>query len=133
MSHWMRLPLRAVRRATRIIRFAGYFAVQLVRANLVVAREIITPRSGLCPAIVRVPLRGRTRGEIVWMVLLVGLTPGTLPVAVDWSAPALYVHGMHAHDPEVFRRCLAELEDRLLSAMRPAGATAGPAGDADRG
>ncbi|NES12810.1 MULTISPECIES: Na+/H+ antiporter subunit E [Micromonospora] len=135
----MRLSLRIVRRAARILRFIGYFAVQLVQANLVVVREILTPGSGLCPAIVRIPLQARTDHEIVWMVLCVGLTPGTLPLAIDRSAPALYVHGMHARDLADFSRRLAALEGRLLSAMRPAATTrepvgpAGPTADTDRG
>ncbi|MFC0096057.1 Na+/H+ antiporter subunit E [Micromonospora marina] len=130
------LPSRLLRRTLRIMRFAGYFAVQLVQANFVVVREIVTPGSGLCPAIVRIPLRARTDGEIVWMVLFVGLTPGTLPLAIDRPAPAMFVHGMHVHDETAFRLRLATLEDRLLSALRPAtadGRQSGPAGDNDRG
>ncbi|MEU0078185.1 Na+/H+ antiporter subunit E [Micromonospora tulbaghiae] len=136
MRHGVGLPSRLLRRTIRIMRFVGYFAVQLVQANLVVVREIVTPGSGLCPAIVRIQLRARTDDEIVWMVLFVGLTPGTLPLAIDRSAPALFVHGMHVHDETAFRLRLATLEDRLLSALRPATATgqpSGPAGDDDRG
>ncbi|TDC79930.1 cation transporter [Micromonospora sp. KC606] len=115
------LGRRAVVRAGRILRFLGWFAARLVVANLEVAREVLTPRCGLCPAIVRVPLPGASRTEVVLTALCVGLTPGTLAVTVRASPPVLFVHGMYADDPDVFRRRIVELEERLLLAVRPVG------------
>ncbi|MBQ1072994.1 Na+/H+ antiporter subunit E [Micromonospora sp. C31] len=126
---------RAVVRAGRILRFLGWFVARLVVANLVVAREILTPGWRLRPAIVRVPLPGASSTELVLTVLLVGLTPGTLAVAVRTTPPVLFVHGMYAEDPHAFRREVVELQRKLLSAVRPAGRQpTGPApaaGDAD--
>ncbi|MFV2019776.1 Na+/H+ antiporter subunit E [Micromonospora sp. LOL_023] len=116
---WRRLPERAVRRIARVVRFVAYFGFRLVVANLVVAREIVTPGSGLSPGIVEFRLRTRTRTEVVLMALAVGLTPGTLTVAIRQQPPTLFVHGMHAEDPQTFRAELARLQDRLLPAVRP--------------
>ncbi|MFY1637511.1 Na+/H+ antiporter subunit E [Solwaraspora sp. WMMB335] len=113
---------RALRRTARVLRFLGYFTVRLVIANLVVAREIVTPGSGLSPGIVEFRLRTRTRTEIVSMALAVGLTPGTLTVAIRQHPPALFVHGMHAEDPAKFRAQLSRLQDHLLPALRPVAA-----------
>lgn len=116
---WRRLPERAVRRIARVVRFVAYFGFRLMVANLVVAREIVTPGSGLSPGIVEFRLRTRTRTEVVLMALAVGLTPGTLTVAIRQDPPTLFVHGMHAEDPQTFRAELARLQDRLLPAVRP--------------
>ncbi|MFY1699192.1 MULTISPECIES: Na+/H+ antiporter subunit E [unclassified Solwaraspora] len=113
------LPGRFALRAVRVSRFIGYFAVRLVVANLVVAREIVTPGSGLSPGIVEIRLRTRTPTEVVLMALAVGLTPGTLTVAIRQDPPTLFVHGMHAEDPQTFRAELARLQDRMLPAVRP--------------
>ncbi|HWG97750.1 MAG TPA: Na+/H+ antiporter subunit E [Pilimelia sp.] len=123
--------MRGVRRAGRLLRFAGYFGGRLVVANLVVAREILTPGSGLAPGIVDLPLRCRTPVETALLANLISLTPGTLTVAITGDPPTLYVHGMHAADPALFRRQLQEMEDRLLAAVRPAEDDAG--GPTDRG
>ncbi|SCL16082.1 multicomponent Na+:H+ antiporter subunit E [Micromonospora nigra] len=131
MSPRAGLPRRVVWRTGRILRFAGFFTVRLVQANLVVAREILTPGHALCPAIVRVPLRAGTDTEVAAMALAVSLTPGTLTVGVHRDPPALSVHGMHAGDAETFRRQLAELEGYLLAALRPVGG-AHPIGGANR-
>lgn len=119
---------RAAVRTGRILRFAGYFAVRLAEANLAVAREILTPGSGLRPAVVRVPLRGVTDREIAALALVVSLAPGTLALAVRRDPSALFVHGMYAADPVAFRRQIAELERHLLAALRPVGGAPGGAG-----
>lgn len=120
-------PRRAVVRAARIVGFLAWFAVRLVVANLVVAREILTPGSGLQPAVVRFPLRACTETEVALVVLCVTLTPGTLTLAVHRDPWVMWVHGMYAADGADFRRALAELETRLLAAARPVGPAPRPA------
>lgn len=108
-------------RSYRILRFFVSFCYDLVESNIVVTWEIITPRSGIAPAIIRLPVRCRTPAELTAFVAAVTLTPGTLVLEVDEDAesPAIYVHGMHALDLEGFRRSLRRLEYVLLAAMRP--------------
>lgn len=112
---------RAARRGSRTAAFLGYFTLLFLRANLAVAWEIVTPGSGLAPAVVRLPLRSRTPLEIVTLAHLISLTPGTLVLEVAAEPPALLVHGMHAGDPAAFLAGLTHLEDRLLAVLRPAG------------
>ncbi|GAB3974691.1 Na+/H+ antiporter subunit E [Streptomyces sparsus] len=117
----MSTPLRRTAGRTRhVAAFLLGFGYRLVKANLTIAWEILTPRSGLAPAIVEVPLRCRTRWEIVSISNLINLTPGTLTVEVLTEPPTLYVHGAHAHDVAAFRQELRELETLMLAAFRPA-------------
>lgn len=127
------LARRAVLRGYRIAAFAVWFTAEFLRANAVVAWEILTPGHGVAPAIVTLPLRSRTPFEIASMICLVTLTPGTLALNLRGDPPALAVHGMHASDVEAFRTRLRDLEDRMLTAIRPVDDdTAGPrATDAD--
>lgn len=112
---------RAARRGSRAIAFLGYFSLLFLRANLKVAWEIITPGSGLAPAVVWLPLHSRTPLEITSLAHLITLTPGTLVLEAAAAPPALLVHGMHAADPGAFRAELADLETRLLAVLRPPG------------
>lgn len=120
---------RAAVRATRIAGFLAWFAGRLVQANLIVAREIVTPGLGLQPAVVRVPLRARTDTEVALLTLFVTLTPGTLTLAVRRDPRVMWVHGMYAADATAFRRTVAELEGRLLAAVRPVGGGGRTAGE----
>lgn len=109
---------RALVRAVRTLRFAGFFLRELVAANALVAWEVVTPSNRTSPAVVRVPLRCSSDTEIALFANLISLTPGTLSLETSADRSALYVHGLHVHSPERFRARLARLEDRLLGVTR---------------
>lgn len=108
--------------------FLAVYAKEFVVANAQVVREVVTPGSGVRPAVLRVPLRSRTDAEVATFVALVGLTPGTAVLEVQRSGAAaggaqrveLVVHAMDAPDLEAQRRALQRLEDLLLAAWRGA-------------
>src|SRR5690606_39137516 len=107
----------------RIAHFVAYFTAQFLLSNLQVLWEVLTPGRGTAPAIIAVPLRCRTRTEIVSFANLVTLTPGTLVLEIVRDPPVLYLHGMFFHDVDAVVADLRRLEDRLLAAMRPVEAT----------
>jgi multicomponent Na+:H+ antiporter subunit E len=73
---------RRLAQAGRAVRFAVWFTGQFLRANVVVAREILTPGQQIAPAVVELELRCSTPLEIATMIGLVTLTPGTLALAL---------------------------------------------------
>jgi multicomponent Na+:H+ antiporter subunit E len=106
-------------RGRRVVSFAVWYVYQFLLANVLVAWEVVTPGSTLAPGIVALRSQCRTRLELVVLASLVTLTPGTLALDLREDPPTLLVHGIHARDPERFRHQLAELERRMLAAMRP--------------
>lgn len=62
--------------------YAGYFLVQLVKSNLVVAWEIVTPRLRINRAIIAVPMHSSSAGVVTLVANSVTLTPGTVTVDV---------------------------------------------------
>ncbi|MBB1252789.1 Na+/H+ antiporter subunit E [Streptomyces alkaliterrae] len=116
-----RSPAGAARRTARVMRFLLHYGGRFLKANAVVVWEVMTPGSGLAPAIVRMPLRSRTPLEVTTLAHLITLTPGTLVVEIRHNPPVLYVHGMHAAPASRFLDSLHDLEDRMLTALRPAG------------
>ncbi|HSI93409.1 MAG TPA: Na+/H+ antiporter subunit E [Jiangellaceae bacterium] len=119
--------IRLAVRSYRLLAFAVYYVRVLVRANIVVAWEVITPGDQLAPGVVTVPLRSRGWFEITSISNLISLTPGTLTVGVRGDPPLLVVHGMHAADPEAFRAELLDLERRMLVALGRIGPAEGTA------
>lgn len=110
---------RAVVRTARIVVCAAYVGYQFLVSNLLVLQEIVRPRPRATPAIVALPLPGRTELEAVSLANLITLTPGTLTVEMFHDPPTLYIHGMFVDDPDAFRQQLLTLETRLRAAMRP--------------
>ena len=78
--------------------FFGPFMVALAKANLHVAKLVITGK--INPGIVKVPTEGLGDGGITLLANSITLTPGTLSVDVDEDERALYVHCIDLSGPE---------------------------------
>jgi len=84
--------------AFRLVRFAGYFVFILIKANLQVAREVITPGHGMTPRVIAYDVRDLTDVQTVTLSNAITLTPGTLTADVSDDGATLYVHCMYAQD-----------------------------------
>lgn len=126
------LPARDARFAFRplpAVRFVAYFAWQLVRASVVVAIEVATPRNRIRTGIVAVPLRGASDALVTLVADAVSLTPGTLTLEARRDPPTLYVHVLHLHDVEQVRRSIRRTEVLAVRAFGSRDALAGLAAD----
>lgn len=107
------------RKSVLLIRFTGFYLVELIRANVRVAVDVVTPTSRAQPGIVAVPLDARTDVEITLLSNLITMTPGSLSIDVSDDRSVIYVHSMFIDDPEAFRRGIKdELERRVLELLR---------------
>lgn len=106
-------------RIPTLLGFVGYYLADLVRANLRVAYDVVTPPFHMQPAIIAVPLDARTDLEITLVSNLVTMTPGTLTVDISEDRRTLYVHAMFAADPDAVRREIKDgIERRVLELLR---------------
>lgn len=103
-----------VRRMWGLVKFAAYFMYILVKANLIVAWEIITPRFNMTPRIIRYPVDGLTEIEVTTLANAITLTPGTLSADIDDEGKMLYIHCMYAEDRQSAVADLDELRCWLL-------------------
>ncbi len=100
-------------------RFIGFYVVEVVRANLRVAFDVVTPTDYAKPGIVAVPLDARTDVEITLLSNLITMTPGSLSIDVADDRSVIYVHAMYVDDPDELRRQIKEdLERRVLELLR---------------
>jgi multicomponent Na+:H+ antiporter subunit E len=102
-----------------VFKLFTYLGKELVRSNLRVAYDVITPTIYMRPGIVAVPLEARTDMEIALMANMITLTPGTMSLGVSQDRKYLYVHSMFIDDPETLKREIKEgIERPLLEVMR---------------
>src|SRR5690554_1940116 len=105
--------------APRIISFAFYFLYQLVKANLQVAADVITPKFYMEPGIVKYPLNAKTDLEITLLANVITLTPGTLSLDVSDDRKVLYIHAMYVSDKDEFIDSIKNgFEKRILKIVR---------------
>jgi multicomponent Na+:H+ antiporter subunit E len=106
-------------RLPKIISFTLFFFKELIKANLQVAYDVITPKFYMQPGIVKIPLDATTDLEITLLANLITLTPGTLSLDVSDDKKVLYVHAMYIKDRDQFVQSVKTgFERRLLEILR---------------
>lgn len=99
----------------RVVAFFFFFLYELIKANLQVAYEVMTPKLNITPGIVAVPLDIKSDLEITMLANLITLTPGTLSLDVSEDKKVLYVHSMYITDREEFIRGIKNgFEKRIM-------------------
>lgn len=122
LTRWLSWP-------PRLVGFAGWYAWTLVKSNLRLMADILTPGQASTPGILRLPLRSESDFEVTLIASLISLTPGTLTLAAHDAASensprsprTIYVHGMYSPDRGSLTNELYEMESRMLAAVRRAG------------
>lgn len=105
--------------APKVVGFIFFFLYELVKANIEVAIEVMTPKFKMTPGIVKFPLDAETDLEISFLANLISLTPGTLSLDVSDDRKVLYVHSMYIKDRESFIASIKNgFEKRLLEILR---------------
>lgn len=105
--------------APKIIAFVFFFLYELIKANIQVAFDVITPKFYMKPGIARFPLEAKSDMEISLLANLISLTPGTLSLDVSDDKKVLYVHAMYLHDEAAFIAGIKNgFEKRLLAILR---------------
>lgn len=102
----------------QIMRLAAYFLKELVRSNVKLINEIITPNIHLHPAIVKVPLRISGDTEIMVLANIANLTPGTLILGVSEDKKHMFVHTIYLEggSVEAFKSYIRDgFEERILA------------------
>lgn len=112
---------RVVIRPVAMVRFVGATAMSIVRANVVVAWEVVTPSNRINEGVVAVELRSNDPVVITNVSNAIILAPGTMVVDIergDGDRPTiLYVHVLHLRRIEDVRRDVQRLEALARAAV----------------
>jgi multicomponent Na+:H+ antiporter subunit E len=101
------------------MKFLFYFIKELIKANLIVGYDIITPKDYMQPAILAIPLDAKTDIEITLLANFITLTPGTLSLDISDDRKTLYIHAMYVDNPDKFKLEIKNgIEKKLLEALR---------------
>ena len=106
-------------RPLALLRFLGTAVLAIIRANLIVAWEVITPGNKTTEGVVAVELRERHPVVITLVSHAIGLAPGTfvLDVDDDGDDATIFVHVLHLREIEEVRQDVLELERLALAAV----------------
>jgi multicomponent Na+:H+ antiporter subunit E len=112
---------RYFHRVPQILQFIVIYVWDLIRANLRVAHDVITPRHHMRPGVIGIPLDVQSDAEITMLANLLTLTPGSLALDVSPDRKILYIHAMYIDEGNVEklrREIKTNLEKRVLQVLR---------------
>ncbi|WP_433937410.1 Na+/H+ antiporter subunit E [Sorangium cellulosum] len=102
-----------------LLSFILFYAKEMVRANLRVARDVLSIRRRSRPGIVAVPLDLTTDLEITVLTILLALTPGTFGLDVSSDRTVLFIHAMFVDSADALRETIKnDLERRVKELFR---------------
>ncbi|CAN5137775.1 hypothetical protein BH20VER2_BH20VER2_11080 [soil metagenome] len=111
--------MKTLRKIPKFLRFAIFYLTELLRANVRVAHDAVTPTHYMRPAFIAIPLDAETDYEILLLANLMTMTPGTVSVDVSTDNKVLYLHAMYVEDADALRHEIKHLfEHRVLRLMR---------------
>ncbi len=106
-------------RVPKIIMFIFFFLYEMFKANIYVAKEIITPRYKMSPGILAFEHRLKSDFEITMLVNVIALTPGTMVLKISDDRKFIYIHSLDLKDKEKFIQKLRNgLESKLIEIIR---------------
>lgn len=112
-------PTTYFQKVPQTLSFLMFFIKDVIHSNIRVAREVLSPRRKGRAGIVAVPLSIKSDFEIVLLVSLITLTPGTMAIDVSGDRKILYVHTMFVTSADDVRESIKNgLERRVLELFR---------------
>ena len=108
------MPSTLLVRTVHAIRLAGFFAWELLLANVRVAADVLRGNR-IEPAVVAIPLDITSDGEILLLSMLINITPGSVTIDLSDDRRTLYVHVMHMRTADETRR---EIKDGFERRVR---------------
>jgi multicomponent Na+:H+ antiporter subunit E len=106
-------PIRPV----AIARLLGHVIVSTVTSNVVLVREVLSPRTRIRTGVIGVPLPECSDETLTLITNVLALAPGTMPLEVTHDRTELYVHVLHVHGVEDRRREILHLTDLVVRAF----------------
>lgn len=97
-----------------LLRYLGHMVVALVRSNVELAWEVLTPTDHTQPGLLEVRLPPSSELVLTVVANSITLTPGTMTLGLDTETATLTIHVLHLRDVDAARADIRQLH-RLVS------------------
>ena len=114
---WPEYPRRV--RYLPLIHLVGIVLVDILVANLAVARLTLGPRSRLMPRFFEAPIDLRQPYAITLFASIISLTPGTVVINLSEDQRTLLLHSLNVADPDAFIARIKGVHETLLGEIFP--------------
>lgn len=105
------------KRLVGVLRFAGRFLLEVLTANLAIAKLALEPRPEFHPHVIAVPLRVKSDGAVTLLAATITLLPGTVAMGVSEDHSVLYAHAIGEADVKKAHESIVRIETLILGFM----------------
>jgi multicomponent Na+:H+ antiporter subunit E len=112
------LPYGEVRRFERALSLFGYLLLQIILANIRLAKDVVSVRHRMHPGVIQLPLTITTDSEILLLAAMINITPGSVALDVARDRRSMFVHVMHITTVEEAKREIKDGFERRILALR---------------
>ena len=102
-----------------ILSFIGFYLYSLIKANLLLAWDIVTPKDLHNPGIITIKLEIQQEGGLLLFCNLVSRTPGTLVIDLEKETKEAVVHILYSNKELQIRKELRSIESRIKKIIDP--------------
>lgn len=118
IAHGTGLRTTYLTKIPQIAGFALFYAWELIKSNIRVAYEVLTPTHAMTPGVIGLELDAESDAAITILANLITMTPGTLSLDISNDRRMLFIHAMYIDDEAELRRELKDLERRVIELLR---------------
>lgn len=105
--------MRFLKRIYYIIEFLIFYLFTLVKSNLKIAADILTPKMKIKPGYVDVPLNFKTDTGLLLFSNLLSMTPGSLSYDISEKKDKISVHILYMKNEEEIQKELITIRDKI--------------------
>jgi len=100
-----------------VARLLGHVAVEMAVSNVVLARQIVRPRTQLESHLIEIEMAAKSESILTLIANITALTPGTMTVDASLDPPTIVLHAFVVHDVDSVVRETWHLEDLCVRAF----------------
>lgn len=109
--------MRKIVKIWHIIILLVVYLFRLIKSNMSVAYDILTPKYHMRPGILKIPVEVTSDHQILALVNLITMTPGTLSLDLSNDKKFLYIHAMYVKDIQALHDDIKSLEKMIKRAF----------------
>lgn len=102
-----------IRKTYWIFLFAGFYIISVIKANLYLAWDVLTPKMLMNPGIITIKLELESKSALLLFSNLVSMTPGTLVIDLDPEKNEAAVHVLYLRDEKAIRAEIYAIQCRI--------------------
>lgn len=105
--------MKIFKRIYYTLEFIGFYLFNLVKANLYIAWDILTPKIRMKPAFMEIPVRLETDFGLLLFSNLLSMTPGTISMDISEDKKTVRVHVLYYKTDEIMLNEFYKMQEKI--------------------